>query len=166
MTPSGRRFRTTWPVLPLLMVVGLMAPACGGDDDDASQGDDTAATAVVTEESEVWTNGVAELRVGDCFNPLPVAEDAPLEVEIVACDGPHHAEVTSIDACVAEPEENAKALASYTGTSAAPQDVADWLSSNGVQYAGHWSMTGGCFSYLEGESGDLTRSYRAPDAEN
>lgn len=157
--------RPIGPVLSLLLVMGLVAPACGGDDDGASQGD-TAATAVAAGESEVWTNGVAELRVGDCFNPLPVAEDAPLEVEIVACDGPHHAEVTSIDDCSNEPEENARTVADYTGISAAPQDVADWLSSNSIRYAGHWSIVGGCFSYLEGESSDLTRSYRAPDVEN
>ena len=40
------------------------------------------------------------------------------------------------------------------------------LIPNSIRYAGHWSMVRGCFSYLEGECADLTRSYRAPDAEN
>jgi len=155
---------TRWRRLAAALVAGVLTcllAGCGGGDTTSSE---IAATSPEASEgsefdSEVWSNGVVELRVGDCVNDVPTAEGDPYDAEIVSCESPHDREVfllTRQD--FQEWEILAPALAAYVGVST--DEVEDWLDENRPNISANWNQDAGFIVFFEAEDGQLDSSYR------
>lgn len=155
-TRRGRRLAAAFVAFALTCLLA----ACGGSDTTSSE--IAAASPEASEgsdlDSEVWSNGIVELQVGDCVNDVPTAEGDPYDAEIVSCESPHDREVFSFVAGVNGWDDIAPELAAYVGVSA--DELEEWLAENGLEVLSSWSQTAGMFHYLSAEEGQLGMPYR------
>lgn len=155
------------------LVLGLAG--CGGGSGQLTTTGEpsTETTQSSRTDTQVWNNGVVALGVGDCFRTLQgSSDDAPFDAKVVSCAEPHDAEVVSVDCKEAGFTESdsvesarmaSELYASYVGLQESPGGVelSDWLTNNGLLTRGAWDHNAGCLSYLAGEDGELTQSYRS-----
>jgi predicted RNA-binding protein with TRAM domain len=128
-----------------------------------------------TPEERAWSNGTVELRIGDCFRKVPVGEGDPFDAEIVSCSSPHDGEVVPggcgllMEGLASDvKQEGVAAVTQYVGMKEESSEaLSDWLADNGLTIYANWSVTAQpqCAPFLAAEEGDLTRSYRATNAE-
>ena len=157
--PDANRRGLPW----ISLVAGLVIVVAGGCG--------SAASVSPTPEEPAWSNGTVELRIGDCFQEVLVAEGDPFDAEVVSCSSPHDGEVVP-GGCAFTFEglspdvrqEAVAAFAQYVGIEEESEEaMSDWLVDNGLAIYANWSVSARpqqCVPFLTAEEGDLSRSYR------
>jgi len=139
------------------LLVALISACDGGTTTDEAGDPATQEASGAAAEDAVWSDGLSELRSGDCF--LESATDESTTFDLVDCGVPHDGEVTTVAGCLGGNDEvRLAAIASFVDVPV--EELFNWLDSQQLVAMEHWKLGVGSVCYLAAVDGQLTVSYR------
>ena len=144
-------------VLVVVLLAALTAACDGGTTTDEAGDTATQEASGAAAEEAVWSDGISELRSGDCF--LKSATDESTTFDLLDCGVTHDGEVTTVEDCLhGDDEVRLAAIASFVDVPV--EELFNWLDSQQLVAMEHWKLGVGSVCYLAAVDGQLTVSYR------